>query len=115
MSNGQQWEYLRITVDSTPGGLDFLDIQLVNLGADGFELCGWAHKDPTAIGLHGWTAIFKRPGTKKPGPKGGEGNPKRPAWHPDPEGRHEFRAWNGRYWGAQVMDGSEVSIDVPGS
>lgn len=32
-------------------------------------------------------------------------------WHPDPQGRHQFRYWNGRKWTSQVSDNGIVSDD----
>jgi hypothetical protein len=33
------------------------------------------------------------------------------AWHPDPEGRHEFRYWSGTRWTEHVSDRGVASID----
>jgi hypothetical protein len=42
-----------------------LDKALDQLGAAGFEMCGWASADKT-IGFNGFVGIFKRP-TAAPG------------------------------------------------
>lgn len=34
-----------------------------------------------------------------------------PAWHPDPQGRHEHRYWDGAQWTDQVSDGGRVGTD----
>ena len=34
-----------------------------------------------------------------------------PAWHPDPEGRHQFRWWDGARFTDQVGDAGQVSVD----
>ena len=34
-----------------------------------------------------------------------------PGWHPDPQGRHEHRFWDGTAWTDQVSDGGVVSTD----
>lgn len=34
-----------------------------------------------------------------------------PAWHPDPQGRHEHRYWDGAAWTDQVSDGGKVGTD----
>jgi hypothetical protein len=35
-------------------------------------------------------------------------------WQPDPDGRHEYRYWDGTAWTDQVSDGGMVSTDPPG-
>jgi hypothetical protein len=35
-------------------------------------------------------------------------------WQPDPDGRHEYRYWDGTSWTDQVSDGGVVSNDPPG-
>lgn len=35
-------------------------------------------------------------------------------WQPDPDGRHEYRYWDGSAWTDQVADGGVVSSDPPG-
>lgn len=35
-------------------------------------------------------------------------------WQPDPQGRHEYRYWDGSAWTDQVSDGGVVSTDPPG-
>ncbi|HEY5888075.1 MAG TPA: DUF2510 domain-containing protein, partial [Acidimicrobiales bacterium] len=35
-------------------------------------------------------------------------------WQPDPNGRHEYRYWDGSAWTDQVSDGGVVSSDPPG-
>jgi hypothetical protein len=35
-------------------------------------------------------------------------------WKPDPDGRHEYRYWDGTTWSDQVSDSGVVSTDAPG-
>ena len=40
--------------------------------------------------------------------------PTEAGWQPDPDGRHEYRYWDGATWTDQVSDGGVVSTDPPG-
>ena len=36
-------------------------------------------------------------------------------WYPDPDGRHEFRYWDGATWTVDVSDGGQPSVDPTGA
>lgn len=105
-----QWEYVRLSVGTN--SMKTLDGSLDQLGAAGFEMCGWASADKT-IGLNGFVGIFKRPGPKMPAPEGVEDGIAGAGWHPDPYGRHSHRLWSGFFWTEAVADDGTTSVDVP--
>ncbi|MET0150207.1 MAG: DUF2510 domain-containing protein, partial [Acidimicrobiales bacterium] len=42
-----------------------------------------------------------------------QGGHPEPGWYADPNGRHEYRYWDGATWSDQVSDGGVVSTDPP--
>lgn len=90
------WEYTHVKASTM--NLNGLIQALNQLGADGWELVGFASADKT-IGLNSLIALMKRPYRRLPLPadttKG---------WKPDPSGRHPDRYWDGNRWTRWVRD-----------
>ena len=75
-----------------------MSIDLASLGADGWEMCGFAAADKT-LGFNALVAVFKRPGIDSPPPAD-----RAPAWQPDPQGVAPLRWWDGSQWTRQTHE-----------
>jgi len=83
--------------------------ELNRLGAEGWDVIGFASSDKT-IGLNALTAILRRRLIAPPPPSDTAA-----AWHPDPCGRFDKRYWSGTEWTAHVGREADkkVLIDPP--
>lgn len=104
----QQWEYQR--VETYTVGQRSLIEQLNVMGAEGWEVVGFASSDKT-VGFNSLVAIARRP-IVPPAPAN-EGT--KPDWLPDPTGRWEIRYWDGARWTAHVANRAEKKrgVDPP--
>jgi Protein of unknown function (DUF2510) len=100
-----QWEYAGITEATLDSGT--LVERMVEAGAKGWELVGFASADPT-IGVNVYTAVLKRRVVAPPPPY----DPA-PAWWPDPTGRFAKRWWDGHQWTAHVATATDPAVDSP--
>jgi len=102
-----QWEYRRVDALST-GGAQLID-RLNVLGAEGWELVGFAATDRT-VGFNSLDAVLRRR-IVPPGPPAVT----TPGWLLDPCGRWEVRYWDGTRWTAHVADrpNKQRAIDPP--
>lgn len=99
-----QWEYTYLSAGT--GGRALMNQHLNRLGAEGWEVVGFASADKT-IGVNSITALLKRRLVAPPPPADLE-----PAWHDDPCGRFDKRYWNGEVWTAQVGRAADKSVHL---
>jgi hypothetical protein len=101
--NDDEWRY------SPRGLVSTWAISVVVLGLvfflvlrDAGEALGYAVFLPTVSLALSWWRSKHRPAPRPP---------TRPAWYPDPSGRHERRYWDGAQWTENVLDGRVQSVD----
>lgn len=107
MNDADQWEHL--IPFRTTGQMARLGDDLNRLGAEGWEVVGYAAVDPT-LGTNALSCVMKCRVVPPPAPPGPEA-----AWHPDPCGRFDKRYWDGHQWSAHVgvEKGKQLLIDSP--
>lgn len=105
-----QWEYTWVTTAAlTSTSMDHLSRELNRLGAEGWEVVGFASADKT-VGFNSINAVLKRRVVAPEAPAD-----RTPGWRADPTGRHDKRHWDGTAWSAHVANASDkkVVIDPP--